>query len=192
MQNNYLIEVPLEGGPKPFCLKTQVVVWKFYSCQKFKNNTKFVTIRRCTGVLSFEGAFLRGTLFGNKHKLEDPDASSPFQQALRSSLGGHEFLELIHFCKPHSDKGIPRILPLPFEFSSSSSIPPSNLPPPVVPPSPPSMAFFANVVDSPINLQGPLNDLPKNPKKFCPRFIYKETQKTKDHIKDFKEICNWK
>ena len=54
------------------------------------------------------------------------------------------------------------------------------------------MAFFTNVVDSPINLRGALHDLPKNPEKFCPGFIYGETRATKDHVKVFKEICNRK
>ena len=54
------------------------------------------------------------------------------------------------------------------------------------------MAFFGNAVDSPINLRGALHDLPKNPKKFCPRFIYGETRTAEDHVKVFKEICNRK
>ena len=55
-----------------------------------------------------------------------------------------------------------------------------------------SNGLFENAVDSPINLRGALHDLPKNPKKFCPRFIYGETQTVEDHVKIFKEIFNWK
>ena len=54
------------------------------------------------------------------------------------------------------------------------------------------MAFFANAVNSPINLTGPLHDLPKNPEKFCPRFIFGETRTAEDHVKVFKEVCNRK
>ena len=75
---------------------------------------------------------------------------------------------------------------------------PQNIPivpppqqPPLGPPNPP-MAFFANVVDSPINLTGALHDLLKNPKNFFPRFIYEEARTVEDHIKVFKEICNRK
>ena len=52
------------------------------------------------------------------------------------------------------------------------------------------MAFFANMQDSPISLQPPLYDLPKNLDKFAPRCIYEEFRTTDNHIKVFREICN--
>ena len=54
------------------------------------------------------------------------------------------------------------------------------------PPPPTPMAFFANAQDSPIDLQGLLYELPKNPDKFSLRYVYKESQTTEDHIKVFK------
>ena len=141
--------------------------------------------------------------FQNWCKLEDIDSKSPFQWALRSSPSTHEFLKLDHFHKPHNDRGIPQIQPLMFNISSSSSTLPPIQPlggpphiptiwppfqPPLGPPIPP-MAFFANTVDSPINLRGALHDLPKNPEKFFPRFIYGETWTFEDHVIVFKEIC---
>ena len=54
------------------------------------------------------------------------------------------------------------------------------------------MAFFANIQDSPISLQPPLHDLPKNPDKFSPRYIYKESRIVEEHTKVFKEIYNRK
>lgn len=123
--------------------------------------------------------------------MEDLNPLYPFQRALRFLDSELEFLELSHFCKPCSDKRLPKILPLPFQISFSL-VPLPNQPPPIIPKNIPLMAFFANAIDSPIKLQGALNDLPKNPKKLCPRFIYEETRIAKDHIKVSKEICNQK
>ena len=60
------------------------------------------------------------------------------------------------------------------------------------PPPPVSMAFFANMQDSPITLKPLLHDLPKNLDKFASRYIYEESRTTEDHIKVFREIYNWK
>lgn len=193
-------KLELEGGPKKRSTHKTKLLFDSYANFTVLFFLSLFTVTRCTfQKVNFSQRcafhkvhFSEGVLFIKVRKLEDLDPLSPFQRELKSSPNIQEFLQLSHFFKPCSNKGIPRLLPLTLQIQSSSSILHSTLPPPIIPLNLPPMDFFANIIDSLINLQGLLHDLPKKLERFFLRFIYGETWTTKYHIKVFKKICNQK
>lgn len=112
-----------------------------------------------------------------------------FQRVLRSSPNKGEFLELIEFCKPRNS----------IKKHGEDTLDHLNLPPfltiaapPTAPPPPAPIEFFENAQSSPLNIQGKIHQLPKNPEKFCPCFIYGESRTAEEHVHAFKELCNRK